>query len=635
MRRAGMVIVVLVAALAGYGQLLSPRRIVASPYSDLFAYHLSAKAALRHSLQRGESLLWREDHLSGEPGLTHPQASWGNPLHALFWLVAPERAVGPTFFLLFVVTAGGFWQLAAALGLRWPGRALAAFAGLFQIKLILVAYAGWLGVLPSLALLPWLFWALALALERPGLAAGVRLAGVAALLLHCGQLQLPYYAALWATAWVVAHLVRTRGRGGRPLLATVAGAALLALAAAAWLLAPLALEAPLLTRVHASWSFFAGGNHVLEPRQLSLLLRPEILGTPLDRSYPGLELWEDEAYFGVVPLAGCLFVLVFARKQPWTRLLAISFITTLLLAFDTPLLHAAFYGLPGFRLFRCPSRLLFLSSLFGVMLGAAGLDATLARVSLPWRRILTAAALLLMGAEGTHYARRYLITEPLASALPASAAAALIEAEPGRFRTALIGFPPRTIWPVRPARLMQVGGFDTYGFSHYRDYFERMRSGAPAASENAGGWFELDHVTQWPLLDALAVRFVVTPKSLTLPSDHFELVDTFEHEPCFLLYRGIANAHVRLWRNRFARPFTEVWHPGWRASANDVPIPVQRIDGALAGVAASVEPSQVTLQFRPLAWPLAPIVSLLAAAALLAGGMMAGYRRFKSRGVSS
>ena len=99
--------VVLAFALAGYGQLLLPSRVVASPYSDLFAYHFAAKAELRHVLASGDSLTWREDRLAGQPGLTHPQASWGNPLHALFWLLPPERAVGPTLFALLITTAFG------------------------------------------------------------------------------------------------------------------------------------------------------------------------------------------------------------------------------------------------------------------------------------------------------------------------------------------------------------------------------------------------------------------------------------------------------------------------------------------------------------------------------------------------
>jgi hypothetical protein len=631
-RRAALVGIVVAAALAGYGQLLSPHRVVASPYSDVFACHFAAKASLRHALASGGSLLWREDRLAGQPGLTHPQSSWGNPLHALFWLLPPERAIGPTLFALFLLTAAGCAALAAAFGLGWEARALAALAGLFQAKSVLVAYAGWLGVLPSLALLPWFFWALKRALERPGLRSTMALGLVAALLLHCGHLQLPYYAALAAVGWTLAHLIARRGHDGRRIALTLTGSLVWSLAAAAWLLVPLALESPLLTRVHADWRFLLGG-HVLTPRLLLTLLRPEILGTPHDRNYPRWTLWEDEAYFGLVPLAGAIVALALTPKRPWVRVLAGGFVLTVLMTFDTPLLRCAYLGLPGFRLFRVPTRLLFLTSLFGVQLGAFGLDALVARVAPRTRLALTALALLLVAGEGIYLARRYLPTEPIETALPPSAVVDRIAAEPGRFRVALVGFPEQMAWPVRPApQLLQLGGYDSYTFAHYQDYFERMRTGAPAAVPSPRSWTELDRVARWDLIDALAVRFVVAPASVELPRDHFDAIGTFEHEPCFLLFDGIAHARVRLWRNRLAGPFSEVWHPGWRATVDGVPAPIERSQGALLRVVAPPGSHEVTLCFRPLGWPAAPIVSLAALALLVAG---LGWQRFRRAKVTA
>ncbi|HEX4456378.1 MAG TPA: hypothetical protein VIA18_00330 [Polyangia bacterium] len=629
--RAALAGVVLAFALAGYGQLLLPNRVVASPYSDLFAYHFAAKAELRHALVAGDSLTWREDRLAGQPGLTHPQASWGNPLHALFWLLPPERAVGPTLFALLVAAAFGCAALAGALGLGYPARAFAALAGLFQAKFILVAYAGWLGVWPSLALLPWLFWALVLALDRPGLPATLRLGLVGALLLHCGQLQIPYHGGLAAGAWAVVRLVATRGRDARRILPTLALAFVFAFAAAAWLLGPLAAEAPLLTRAHADWRFFLSG-HALSLRHLLTFVRPEILGTPYDRSYPAWTLWEDEAYFGVVPLVAAIVALVTAtRRRPWVRLLAASFALTLMMTFDSPLLRLAYVALPGFRLFRCPSRLLFLTSLFGILLGAFGCEAILQRLE---SRRLRASALMLMiviiGAEGIYFAHRYLPTEPIASALPPSPVAERILAEPGRFRVALVGFPEQMTWPVRPAPLMQVGGYDSYGFVHYRDYFERMRTGAPTIT-SAQSWLELDRVTRWELLDALAVRFVLAPASLALPADRFDVVGTFDHEPVFLLFDGIAHARVRLWRNRNAAPFAEVWHPGWRATVDGAPAAIERSDGALVHVVVPPGEHDVRLRFVPLGWPTAPIVSLLAALLWICGLGSVIHRSSRSR----
>jgi hypothetical protein len=621
-RAAVAVAAVVVLALVGYGQLLVPGRIAASPHSDLLAYHLRTKAVLYDSLRRGEGVpRWREDQLGGQPGLTHPQAAWGEPLHALFWLMPPERAAGPTLFLLILVAALGYSALAAALGLGAAGRLFAAVAGLFQAKLVLAAYAGWLGVLPSIALLPWLFWALLRAMVAPGWRTALALAAVAALMLHGGQLQLVYYGALVAAAWCA---VRLRDRRAA---AAVAAACVAALIASAWLLVPLAREASLLTRAHSSYPFFVG-SHALGLRHLATLVRPEALGSPLDHSYVGTELWEDQLYFGLVPLA--FAVAAVANKRPHARLLAASCALTLLFAFDTPLLHAVWAVVPGYALFRCPARIAFLTSMFGIALGAVGFEAMLATVPASRRRLTVALAVLFVAGEGVSLARRYLATRPIDEVLPASKLADRLAHEPGR--VAVVGLPPESQWPVRPVpSLQQVGGFDAYQLAHYRDYFERMRTGAPPTGE-AGVWLQLDRLTDTALADALDVTWIVAPA----PDPRFETVATFDDEPYFKLYAGVGRTRLVLMRNRHAAAratladaaadevatvveeragrlvvqtrttatrllrIAEVWHPGWRATVDGVPCPVLR-DG-VALFAVSLEPGAHRVELRFTSW---------------------------------
>ncbi|MDB4967083.1 MAG: hypothetical protein JWN44_2772 [Myxococcales bacterium] len=607
MRGAALAVVLL--ALVGYGQLLVPGRVPSSPHSDLIAYHLRAKAVLYDSLRRGEGVpLWREDQLGGQPGLTHPQAAWGEPLHALFWLMPPERAAGPTLFLLILVAALGYLALAAALGLGLPARVFASVAGLFQAKLILATYAGWLGVLPSIALLPWLFAALLHARAAPGWRAAVALGIVGALMLHGGQLQLVYYAGLVAAAWLAADVLRLRDRGALRLrdrvalriTATMAAAGIGALVAAAWLLIPLARDAPLLTRAHVSYEFFLGG-HALGLRHLATLVRPEALGSPVDHTYVGTELWEDQLYFGLVPLA--FAVAAVARRRPHARLLAVSAALTLVLAFDTPLLRAVYAIVPGYALFRCPARIAFVTSTLGIALGAIGFDALLQTVPAPRRRLVLGLALLLVAGEGVLLSRRYLSTQPIAEALPRSALAERLAGEPGRI--AVVGLPPQSVWPVRPApSLRQVGGFDAYAFAHYRDYFERMRTGVAPIATEAGVWLQLDSLVRADLADALDVQWIVAPTA----DARFETVATFDDEPTFQLYKGVARTRLVLMRNHNARPWrvvdgvlrvAEVWHPGWHATVDGVARPIERVDGALLGVAVPPGARRVELRFSP------------------------------------
>jgi hypothetical protein len=378
-------------------------------------------------------------------------------------------------------------------------------------------------------------------------------------MLHGGQLQLAYYAALVATGWTALRLFRLR----EPTLAvaaTVGLGAFGAVAASAWLLTPLLRDAPLLLRAPKSYDAFIAG-HALSLQHLLTLLRPEALGTPINHSYVGTELWEDELYFGLIPFVCAVVALGRARHRPYARLLAVSCAATLVVAFNTPLLRAAFAVVPGFGLFRCPSRLAFLTSTLGIALGALGFESLLEDEPVQTRRLAIVGAVALMALEGAWLAHRHLKTLPAAEALPPSALAARIAGERRMtepHRVAVVGLPAQATWPVAPARLAEVGGFDDYAFSHYRDYFELMRTGAlpPPPRADTSEWAHLDRLTRRDLADALGVRWLVAPAAPDADDadDAWPTVARFDDEPWFVRYRGLQRGPLALMRNPDAAP---------------------------------------------------------------------------------
>ena len=46
---------------------------------------------------------------------------------------------------------------------------------------------------------------------------------------------------------------------------------------------------------------------------------------------------------------------------------------------------------------------------------------------------------------------------------------------------------------------------------------------------------------------------------------------------------------------------SEVYYPGWRATVNGAPVPIERVDGALRGVRVPRGHSRVELTYRPVA----------------------------------
>jgi len=179
--------------------------------------------------------------------------------------------------------------------------------------------------------------------------------------LQGGLLQLTYYSGWFLIAYLLTALGTLWRRGEyvllRRILGWVAASGILALGLSAYVLLPLAADAPLITRGAGSYEFFQAG-HALGPSHLLTLLWPEALGTSLNGSYPGAEMWEDVAYFGLIPLVLAAATPLLAWQRPLTRPLAVGFLASALVALETPLhpvLHAL---LPGFHLFRLPGRLL-------------------------------------------------------------------------------------------------------------------------------------------------------------------------------------------------------------------------------------------------------------------------------------
>lgn len=559
--------VLLAAALLGLGFLWRPGATPYSAHSDFLAEHAAAKRLLFDSVRRGDGLpLWRSDKLSGYEALTSPVSQFTYPLDLLFYLLPPLAAAGPTYWLHFLAAGVIGWLAAAAFGLGFWPRLYVGVCALFSLKLILAVYAGWLPNIPGIvcfpALLAGVYW-----LERaPGLGASLVLALAGALCLHCGVLQLPFYAALFAAVYFAAA-VASRVRAGRRAAAAAACgwaalSAALALGLSAYLLLPLAAEAPLLSRGQASYGFFLS-SHDLKPRQLETFLLPEALGTPLNGTYPDDVLWEDEAYFGAIALALAAAGAVLGRRRRATVFLAGGFAASVVLAADTPLSRFLFERLPGFALFRIPSRFLFLSSFFGICLAGVGLEELLARVSArPGGRrraaLLAGALILLAAGEGAWFARRYLRMAPASEAAPPADDERLFASDPDLFRTASVGRSTIPYGRAASMGLQLVTGNDSFSYRSYHQYFEIMQWGK-IVHPVAGAWFDLVHVrpetdaaallVRWDMLDALNVKYVASPAPLRLEDRRWRLAARFPDQPAFTLGLGARRMPVWIYRN--------------------------------------------------------------------------------------
>ena len=549
-------------AAAGYGFLLRSGEILYSPHSDIVAYHLAAKEVLFRSWHAGRGLpFWRADQLAGGPALTNPNSLYTYPLHFLFYVLHPADAMNWTIWLHLVIGAWAFYALGQTLGLgRWPC-VLMAVAALFNFKVLMAVYAGWLSVLPSIVLFPLLFTAVFRAVKSPGPGSALAVAATGALCLHTGLLQLVYYSAWFLLAYLLVTLARW-WRVGRHqevwhTIRWLLCGGVLAIGMAAYLLIPLAAEAPLISRGLASDEFFRAA-HSVGVRHLLTLFYPVALGSPLDGSYPGVELWEDVAYFGLLPLLLACVGAALGWRRPPTRFLVVGFITSLLLALDTPIVRLLYEFLPGFRLFRLPSRMLFLTAFFGIALAGMGLEELLARLRKGsgggWRPALAAASIILtIVAEGTAYAHRYLGMVEQAEVTPATDYGRFLAADRTLFRIAPVGRYTVSYGWAAAMKLQLISGYEPFNLRHYQQYFGMMQSGRERR-EDATVWTDLIRVARWDLLDALNVKYLLAPFPLQLPPDRFEPVGSFRDQPVFVFYQGVERIDVFAYRNTHVLP---------------------------------------------------------------------------------
>jgi hypothetical protein len=552
----------LVLALAGigYGFLWRQGEILYSPHSDIIAQGLAGKTLLYKALHEGRGIpFWRTDQLAGYSAFTNPQALYTYPLHFLFYFLEPANAVGGTLWLHFVLAAFGLYMMGAVLGLgRWA-RLLMAVSAMFNFKLVIAAYAGWLPVIPSITSFPLLFTATFYLVKERSLRGTLAFCAVMAFCLHTGHLQLIYYTMCFLAVYVLVQAVTWwRTRQWRPIRQTALSllwGTILAAGMVAYLLIPLAGEAPLISRAEASYNYFVSG-HALTFRHLLTFLHPVTIRNPLEASFPGAEdeFWESIAYFGLLPVILAILGAVLGwRRGSHTRFLVISFLFSIILSMDSPLIRLFYNVLPGFKLFRCPSRFLFLSAFFGITLAGIGLDEMISRMRKRWRSrllapVLTGVLLVAISGEGILYVRRYLSTARHEEVLPMTDYQGFFASDNTTFRVATIRRSAVNYGWAAALDLQMITGYDAYNFSHYQAYFDILEYGK-MGREEAHTWTDLMKLSRTDLLDALNVKYLVSRWPMTDQHGRFELVEHFRDQPVFEFYVGMGRTDIYVYRN--------------------------------------------------------------------------------------
>ena len=369
--------------------------------SDTLGLGYMARQFYASAVRSGDFPLWNPNLLGGVPFLE--AMSGGDSLYPtalLLFVMAPYRALGWKL-VLHVFLAGVFMHgWTRSLGVTRAAALVAGTGYLLAPFMVTLVYPGHDGKLFVTALTPLLFWAMESTFQRRGLLPYAGIAGVVALVILTTHFQMAYFlfgaAGLYygfrcvqdgrdtktqrPHAWTSAF-----GRFGIFLAASVLGAAI----AGVQLMPAVTYTTEFSRRTATTTAATPEANKEyasqwsLHPEEAAGLVVPEFVGN----SAGGAD-WTTNTYWGrnffklqsdyvglvVLLLAGVSF---FGSRRRGVRLFLVSMgVLALLYALGahTPVWHSAYAVLPGIRLFRSASMVVFLFGFAAVTLSAFGVD---------------------------------------------------------------------------------------------------------------------------------------------------------------------------------------------------------------------------------------------------------------------
>ena len=388
-------VLLVLAVLAPYYPMLTGRAIPIPDdifISDLADGEFPLQVEAARLLSAGESPCWTSQIHTGAPLVNNPVAL------AFFAALPPALALGWYLGMLLAAAATGTYLLARQLGANRTGAILSGFA--YAWSGVLVCQLRHLGVLGTVALFPLALFCLEMAATGGRQARAVAraipnhclrwLTGFAALFgLQClaGFPQSAYYCALVYTAltasrlvWLLAPFDRSEPLARRlqpciPLACGFPGALAIGALIGMVVLCPLHELAQVSDR-SGSGTYEWATHFNYWTRDALTFFCPAINGSIADATYQGNALfWEDYGYVGLTTaLLALLAMIVYRRRFAvafWTLTAIAAF--GLVLGRETPLFGLAFHAIPGFALFRLPTRMLFIVELALAILAGLGL----------------------------------------------------------------------------------------------------------------------------------------------------------------------------------------------------------------------------------------------------------------------
>lgn len=373
----------LLATLIFYLDILWPDRILAD--YDVWTYFYPLRDYAVFAIQNGRFPLWNPDTFLGAPFFANPQTALLYPASWIFLLLPVPYAYSISVLLhTFLTAAAAYWFLRSVMGVHaWPGL-IGATAFAFSGPLL--AQIGHLNQLSATLWLPLVVTCADHAYRRRSLLWCALGALALAAQLLAGHAQISYMTG-WVLGllliWRIADEVRTAESDTEapPLLRRLLRSTARAGAVGAAVGVPaLALAAAQLipTAELSGESIRGGGLSYLEATAFSL--PPQSLFRALLPGYWANLFSEYQGWVGTLPLFFAVLALAFAGGSRTAFAAGLALLGLFLaLGGANPAYGLLYQLVPGFDLFRVPSRWLLIYAFGAASLAALGFEWLLAR----------------------------------------------------------------------------------------------------------------------------------------------------------------------------------------------------------------------------------------------------------------
>ncbi|MDM8531273.1 YfhO family protein [Anaerolineales bacterium HSG25] len=342
---------------------------------DISWLHYPLRVLSAEQWLSGHVPLWNPYTLGGAPLLAEPQIGVLQPLNALFLLPIPSY-FSLTLFVSLNITLAAMFSYILARSL-YLGRAGATMTGLcFGFGGVIMAQIINLNIMTGAVWIPLVFcglvWTLRTRRTEIAILAGIPLA----LQIVAANPQVSFFTALLLASYTLYESIRQRVITLWGLFSLMFGTGLLLAAPQilpTWEMQQHSIRADGVG--FGDMTFFS-----MPPVQWLVLILPSLFGNTVT-SYQGLagNFAEMTIYIGIVPVLLVGFSW-FARQEPMVRFLGlVTLLGVILSAGDyTPLFDWLQY-LPGFNLFRAPTRWLLMVNFTLAILAGYGFEALLHR----------------------------------------------------------------------------------------------------------------------------------------------------------------------------------------------------------------------------------------------------------------